>query len=70
MSELKKSEFSIWKNSETTKKVFALLMEEKEAIRDLWEIGNLMDPVVNARHVGIVEGINKILFMEVDSDEE
>jgi len=70
MSELKKSEFSIWKNDETTKKVFDLLLQEKEAIKDLWEVGNLMDPVVNARHVGICEGINKILFMEVESDEE
>ena len=66
---LTKSEFSRWKNDDATKEIFKLLQEEVEDIKNAWAEGHFKDPLVNERNVGIVEGINKVLFMEVEDGE-
>lgn len=67
-------EFHVWKDKRTTKKVFYLLNEEKDIASVVLTGGGTLakpDMVVQqtARMVGMIEGINKVLEMEVDDDE-
>ena len=60
----------IWKAEEHTAKVFKILQEEVDRIKEEWADGLYKDALLNAKQVGVIEGINKVLFMEVEEDEE
>lgn len=67
---MNKEEFQSWKALPATKEVFKLLEEEKKEIHDAWEEGTFIFSVeLNAKQIGVLEGINKILFMEVEDEE-
>ena len=64
-----KEEWVAWKNLELTQKVFELLKEEIENIKSNWANGNYRDDRVNFKQIGVIEGINKVLGMEVEDEE-
>ena len=66
---MNKDEFVAWKNSELTEAVFALLNEEVTNIVENWKRFNYKSELENAKQIGIIEGINKVLFMEVEDGE-
>jgi len=50
--------------------VFRLLKEEQDTIKDSWSSGMWLDTsgLMNAKQIGVCEGIDKILFMEVEDE--
>ena len=66
---MNKDEFVAWKNSEITEAVFAILNEEVTNIVENWKRFNYKSELENAKQIGIIEGINKVLFMEVEDGE-
>ena len=66
---MNKDEFLAWKNSELTEAVFAILNEEIDNIVENWKRFNYKSELENAKQIGIIEGINKVLFMEVEDGE-
>ena len=66
---MNKDEFLAWKKSELTEAVFALLNEEVTNIVENWKRFNYKNELENAKQIGIIEGINKVLFMEVEDGE-
>ena len=64
-----RDEFLAWKKSELTEAVFALLNEEVTNIVENWKRFNYKSELENAKQIGIIEGINKVLFMEVEDGE-
>ena len=51
------------------KKVFQYLEQEKEAIKENWAGGTFTTETLNSRQIGVIEGINKVLFMEAEDGE-
>ena len=63
-------DFIAWKASPITREVFKLLEEEANDIQKQWSEGLfLTSDDQNAKQIGVIEGINKILYMEVEDGE-
>lgn len=68
-------EFQAWKHQNTSQKVFFLLSEAKQMMIDGMTLGGTLrfdnadqTAQMTARQVGVIEGINKILEMEVTEE--
>lgn len=73
---LSAEEFDAWKKKRSTRKVFYLLTQDKERNKDIICNGGTISfqdsnstSQSTCRVVGVIEGINKILHMEVEEDE-
>jgi len=64
-----KDEWVTWKNSELTQMVFVILEDEIANIVENWKRFNYKNELENAKQIGVIEGINKVLFMEVEDGE-
>jgi len=64
-----KDEWVTWKNSELTQMVFVILKDEIANIVENWKRFNYKNELENAKQIGVIEGINKVLFMEVEDGE-
>ena len=65
-----RDEWISWKNSESTKKVFEYLEQEKTYIEKQWSAGAFKhSEIENAKQIGVIEGIDKVIYMEVEDEE-
>jgi hypothetical protein len=71
MTEISQEAFNDWKKHIVTKELFRRLQLDKEYFHDAWENGKVIDnPIMNARHIGMVQAICMILNFKPDVTEE